>query len=166
MLEPKLAAILIAGGSVLVPAAGCGTDAVGVSTCRDIEYARCEAAPSCPKLFDVPDVHACKRFYRDQCLHGLAASHEPGAPKVRACVEAIRKAGRCAKSGESLTDCGSLQDDSTGAKNTCDVIQSPEKLDACAFLQPEPEAASSGDDDDDGSAGSSSGSDNAAAGSD
>ena len=154
MLRPKMATALPAGGLVLTAAGGCGKGAVGVDTCRDIEYARCEAAPSCPKLFDMSDVEQCQRFYRDQCLHGLAASYEPGAPKVRACVEAIRQAGRCAAQGKSLAECGSLQADSTNAKNTCDVIGSPEKLDACAFLEPEPEEEPDSDQEE-GSAGSS-----------
>ncbi|MBN1605518.1 MAG: hypothetical protein JW940_02740 [Polyangiaceae bacterium] len=150
MLRPKTATALTAGGLVLATAGGCGKNAVGVDTCRDIEYARCEAAPSCPKLFDVSDVEQCKRFYRDQCLHGLAASEEPGAPKVRACVQAIVQAGRCAKQDKSLAECGSLLVESTDAKNACDLIGSPEKLDACAFLEPEDEPDSN---DNKGSAG-------------
>jgi hypothetical protein len=137
MLRPEMATALTAVGLVLTLAGGCGKDAVGIDTCRDIEYARCEAAPSCPKLFRVSDVEQCKRFYRDQCLHGLAASDEPGAPKVRACVEAIRQAGRCAEQDKSLAECGSLLEESTSAKNACDLVGSPEKLDACAFLEPD-----------------------------
>jgi hypothetical protein len=154
MLRLKTAVASTIAGFLSVPATGCGTDAVGVETCRDIEYARCEAAPNCPKLFDIPDVDACKRFYRDQCLHGLAASHEPGAPKVRACVDAIRQAGRCAARDETLAACGSLHDESTGAKNTCDVIQAPERLDACAFLMPDPGTIAPDSDGGGGSAGS------------
>lgn len=152
MFRPKLAAVLTAG-ALLVPTGGCGTDAVGVDTCRDIEYARCEAAAKCPDLFDIPDVDDCKRFYRDQCLHGLAASREPGAPKLHACVEAIRQAGRCAARDQSLAECGSLQDESIDAETPCDVIQAPEKLDACSFLVPEPESEND-EDQDEGSAGS------------
>jgi hypothetical protein len=163
MLRPKMAKALTLGGLALTAAGGCGKNAVGVDTCRDIEYARCEAAPSCPKLFDVSDVEQCKRFYRDQCLHGLAASEEPGAPKVRRCVEAIREAGSCAEKKKSLAECGSLQADSANAKSTCDLVGSPEKLDACAFLEPEPEESDSSNDD--GSAGSSGAGASGAAGS-
>jgi hypothetical protein len=142
MLRPQMAMALSAGGLVLTAAGGCSKSAVGIDTCREIEYARCEAAPSCPKLFDVSDVDECKRFYRDQCLHGLAASDEPGDPEVRACVQAIEQAGRCAERGKSLAECGSLLVESTDAKNTCDLIGSPEKLAACAFLEPQAENGS------------------------
>ena len=32
---------------------GCDSGAVGVETCRDIEYARCDAAVNCPNTFGV-----------------------------------------------------------------------------------------------------------------
>ena len=78
---------------VLISASSCGTDAVGVDDCRKIEDARCEAAAHCPGDLQVEDVDACKRYYRDHCLHGLAVDHTPGAPVVSHCVSAIEAAG-------------------------------------------------------------------------
>ena len=48
---------------LVVHASGCGTDAIAVDECRDIENARCEAGKFCGF---VDDVEQCKRFYR--CL--------------------------------------------------------------------------------------------------
>jgi hypothetical protein len=105
----------------LASALACGTEPVGVDSCRKIEDARCENAMSCGIDLSKPvhrgdtpsqDVGACKRFYEDACLHGLAAPTDPGAVAVQACVDAIN--------------------------NTpdCDVVKNPEKSPACAFLIP------------------------------
>src|SRR5262245_34968096 len=86
--------------TVAGPLSACGTDAVGVETCRQVEEARCRRAPSCPAI-DLsnpkhrdPDVDACIRFYRDACLHGLATNSDPGAPQTKACIDAINR-GDC-----------------------------------------------------------------------
>ena len=125
--------------SATLPWLSCGTDAVGVDTCRDIEAARCEAASHCPDIFEIDDVQACRFYYRDQCLHGLAIEREPGAPLVRDCVEAIERAGRCADRDTPLGECGSLEQESNGATSVCELIQAPELMDACSFLVPAPE---------------------------
>jgi hypothetical protein len=112
----------------LMSAFACGTDPVGVETCRKIEYARCENAKSCgidissqpvhrrdgttPDLQDQQDVGACKRYYDDACLHGLVTTTDPGAVQAQACVDAIN----------SATDCA--------------IVKNPEKAPACAFLLP------------------------------
>lgn len=112
----------------LASAFACGTDPVGVETCRKIEHARCENAKSCgidissqpvhrrdgktPELQDQQDVGACKRFYDDECLHGLVTTSDPGAVQAQACVDAINGA------------------------TSCDVVKNPEKTPACAFLLP------------------------------
>lgn len=107
----------------------CGTDAVGVESCRILEYARCERAPGCGIALEKPphegapdeDVTACKRYYKDACLHGLASGTDPGAVEVEACKQAIE----------------------TGS---CDVVRSPSSDPACAFLDEEPPAPDAGDD--------------------
>src|SRR5262245_58271632 len=107
---------LVAGGVAWLGA--CGTEAVGVETCRQIETARCQQAPKCPEI-DLgnpkhrdPDVDACTRFYREACLHGLvAADPGPNSPQTKACVDAINK-------------------------GNCDVVKNPEKDPACVFLVP------------------------------
>lgn len=112
---------------VLTSALACGTDPVGVDACRQIEGARCENAKSCgislatpvhrrdgntTALQDQQDVGACKRFYQDACLHGLATTTDPGAVNTQACVNAINNA----------TDCA--------------IVKNPEISPACAFLIP------------------------------
>ena len=108
LLGWTLASLLL--GAVTWP--GCGTDAVDVDACRRIEYIRCEQGPRCPGL-GVSDVESCKRFYRDQCLHGLAGI-SPRTQDLDDCVTAIQ----------------------TG---TCDVVEKPETAEACTFLIPAPE---------------------------
>jgi hypothetical protein len=119
----------------LVSAAGCGTDAKGVDDCRDIEEARCTAAKSCGL---VDDVDACQRFYRDQCLHGLAVS-PPSSTVIKACIATIRNAGTCAMGdvATNLSDCTPAP--SSGApraKTACDLVINPEWAEECSFLAP------------------------------
>ncbi len=130
---------------LVVHAAGCGTDAVGVDECRDIEEARCEAGAFCDV---VEDVAACKRFYRDQCLHGLAAKDRPGAPQLKACLNTIKLAGECAKGGiENLADCPvPTPSAKTIHTKVYDVVLSPQDAAECEFLAepvelPVPDAA-------------------------
>ena len=119
-----IAAVVTLG---LASALACGTDPVGVESCRQIEGARCENAKSCGIDLSSPvhrrdapttderdqqDVGACKRFYEDACLHGLVTTVDPGAVATQACVEAIN----------STLD--------------CDIVKAPEKHPSCAFLLP------------------------------
>ena len=115
------AAVALVATSALATALACGTDPVGVESCRKIESARCENAPSCGIDLSKPvhrgdtpalSVAACKRYYEDECLHGLSAPVDPGSVAVQACVDALN----------STTD--------------CDIIKAPEKTPACAFLVP------------------------------
>jgi hypothetical protein len=132
-------ATLRAGMALLVVGAGmpgCATDAVGVDACRDIEEARCEAAEPCGMI---DDVGACKRFYRDQCLHGLVAEEQPGRTKLAACVDVLRAAGQCRKQGiETIADCTSEGiTESTTLTQVCDIVTRPEETEECRFLIPE-----------------------------
>lgn len=112
----------VATAFVLLSAMACGTEPVGVDSCRRIEHARCENAPACGINLERPvhngdsperNVAACNRFYDDACLHGLAVSADPGAVAVDACIEAIH----------------------TG---NCDVVKKPESHPSCSFLAPPP----------------------------
>jgi hypothetical protein len=100
--------------------AACGTDAVGIQTCRQIEEARCRQAPACGISLQPPyhasgsDVDECIRFYDVACLHGLASGNDPGPIAVNACLAAIH--------GASGSDCS--------------VVVSPETAPACAWLGP------------------------------
>lgn len=95
---------------------GCGTEAVGIETCRKIEEARCQRAESCQISLDHPvrrdDLprESCIRYYNDACLHGLSGA-DPGSVQAQACVDAI-------------------------AGGTCDVVKAPELSPACSFLIP------------------------------
>lgn len=118
----RLSVVLALAAPLVSLAFACGTEPVGVESCRAIEHARCENAKSCGINLDYPrhrdddsdkaDVGACKRFYDDACLHGLVITEDPGAVTVQACVDALN--------------------------NTpdCEFIKAPEKIPACAFLQP------------------------------
>ncbi len=117
---------------MVVHSTGCGTDAVGVDECRDIESARCEAGAFCGL---VEDVEQCKRFYRDQCLHGLANGDRPGSPQVKACIATIRAAGECAKAGvEDVASCTPALPSLTIHNKVCDVVLRPEGAVKCEFL--------------------------------
>lgn len=133
----------------LVSASGCGPDAKGVEACREIEQARCTAAKNCGI---VDDVEECQRFYRDQCLHGMAVA-TPSSVVVRECVAVIRSAGVCAAEAEGsetpLDSCSAgtpTLDDAPGAETACDIVKAPEKALACAFLAPDQDAGTGGGD--------------------
>lgn len=133
MVRPLASGLFSAALAVfVVQATGCGTDAVGIDECRDIEEARCEAGQYCGL---VEDVDACKRFYRDQCLHGMASGERPGKVQVTECVKVIREAGDCAKKGVTdLTNCTNIPGGETNLTLVCDVIKEPESVKDCDFL--------------------------------
>ncbi len=141
----------------LASAAGCGTDAKGIDECREIEQARCSAALSCGTVSDVPE---CKRFYRDQCLHGLAVA-SPGTAALKACVATIQAAGSCAMADAStaLDHCENVSVSAPRAKKACDIVANPEYAEECSFLLPtaaaggSSEGGSSGADDTSGAGG-------------
>ncbi len=119
-------------------AGSCGTDASGVSECREIEDARCTAAASC----GFPDVEQCQRYYRDHCLHGLAVD-DVSAVQVDACIAEIDRAGRCAAQQVAPESCSEPLSTTVVVAQVCDLVLRPELLNPCAFLvaAPEPEPA-------------------------
>lgn len=126
----------------LVTASSCGTSAVGVESCRDIEQARCRASASCLDANGssiITDVPACERYYRDHCLHGLAVKPPAGA-SVSACVQVIQAAGDCAAGDPNATlgDCP-VTTPGAGLTRACDVIAHPERASECAFLLETPD---------------------------
>jgi hypothetical protein len=127
-------------GFVLTLGFGCGTDAVGVEECREIEQARCEVALPCRTEREF-DVAGCKAFYRDHCLHGLRLEEAPGEQTVKRCVRAIRAAGACAAqqgAETAISACGEpeLAAAADEELTTCSVLDAPERVAACAFLVP------------------------------
>lgn len=145
-LRALSASLLAAAASFsLVTASGCGTSAVGVDACRDIEQARCRAGQHCGLISDVA---ACERYYRDHCLHGLATA-PPARALVNACVQAIEAAGACAAEDPeaSLSDCdpeSAIPAPQTGLRTACDVVRNPERASECAFLTDTPPPEGSG----------------------
>jgi hypothetical protein len=120
--RPGTLAILVAG-----LANACGTGAVDVGACKQIEEARCRQAPACGIPIEPPyftsgtDVDACIRFYDDACLHGLVAG-DPGAAAVNACVAAIQS--------------------DTLEKDQCGIVRAPQTDQAaCGWLVPPASAA-------------------------
>jgi hypothetical protein len=138
----------------LVTSSGCGTSAVGVDDCRDIEQARCRVGKPCGIA---PDVEACERYYRDHCLHGLATA-PPASASVATCIDVIEAAGDCAKTDPEtpLEECSGAPGAAAGLSTACDVVLHPERAAECAFLTNLPPEDGSGgtgsDDDDDGPA--------------
>jgi hypothetical protein len=112
-------AVAVALAALPITVAGCGTDAVGVQACRQIEEARCREAPGCGVALEPPHhtsgdgVSECILFYDDACLHGLANGSDPGPIAVNACVAAIHNAG------------------SSGG---CSVVVNPATTAACSWL--------------------------------
>jgi hypothetical protein len=132
-------------GAAVAPALvplGCGPEAVGVESCRQIESARCEAAAACG--FDEAEVADCKLLYTDQCLHGIEnAGYRPTETDTEACVAAVKAAGDCAAAGvELMSACPAAPlVPGTPDRAPCTVVVSlAHELAACAFAEGEPDA--------------------------
>lgn len=142
----SLARLLLAAAFAALPlglvALSCGTDAVAVDACRQIETARCKLAPACgmPSF----DVAGCTRFYRDECLVGIAnASDGGGSTDPAACITALQG---CAAGDASTAPGCPGQALHPGAKclnglveipspTACDIVlHCPEVLEACHFV--------------------------------
>ena len=107
--------------------AGCGTDAVGVETCKKIEHERCLWAEACGINIDNPlhgvvrrarstsPVDDCFRVYEDACLHGLPVKDPEDKTVVEACVKVIRD-------------------------GDCTAVLRPESAPACSWLIPPPDS--------------------------
>jgi hypothetical protein len=117
----------------------CGTDAIGADACREIEFARCEAAIHCGL---VEDVATCQGFFQDHCLHGVQLEATPRKVEVGRCVKVLEVAGECAdRNGarSSLETCDQRVLDDSDARNVCEIVVAPELAEDCAFLDPDPE---------------------------
>jgi hypothetical protein len=143
---------LLGAASFVAGIPGCGPEPVAVDDCRAIEYARCDAAFACGF---VEEAESCRRFYRDHCLHGLAAESSPGGQDVEDCVSAIELAGECALTDDELTVTECLDGDSgivvvdPDVESVCDLVRYPEGIRECEFLNPDLGAAGAGGADDD-----------------
>jgi len=136
-----LGALSALGAFALASSPGCGTDAHGIETCRQIERARCGAALPCGI---VPNEEKCEIYYRDHCLHGLAAGVAPDQAYVDVCVSTMEKLGACVKrlgAGASTKEC---EVEAYSAPLACDAVQFPERTSACSFLSTTPPPAGGG----------------------
>ncbi len=161
-----MAASLVSG--VLLLTYGCGTDAVGVDACRQIEDARCDAAPACTGDEDTfgirteEQVRNCKSLYRDQCLHGIENAggsdedevDEPSDGDINRCIKAIKATASCKKSKPDANADGTTTMDECAdvavvegwsGKTPCQTLHAVENLDACKFVAKPEKAEDDGD---------------------
>jgi hypothetical protein len=134
-------------------APGCGTDAVGIEACRQVERARCDVAPRCsgyegsPAIETDEQVRNCRDFYRDHCLLGLENTEDvPGQGEIDACVEAIQKTAACRSPQKStMAECGvALRDGEDTSAEPCGILQEPHRLNACRWLDAKKPAGEGG----------------------
>jgi hypothetical protein len=134
--------------AALLSAVACDTDAKGINDCREIEYARCSAARGCDYGVDSDErEEQCKRYVRDDCLHGLSTGVEPKRGLVDACVRVIRGAGDCARESgdQSAAECEEIGDTQREV-SVCEVVEDPTLAFQCAWLlQDPPEPPDPGD---------------------
>jgi len=149
LLRASAAAVLAASLAMSLVGA-CTTGAVAITQCREIESARCEASLPCGVISDVDE---CKRFYRDQCLHGIAGPDVPTTEEQDDCVGTITRAGECALDDpeRSLADClsdaegmGGQGSEDEDDPDVCEFVAAPWQWDECDFLNEAPEGGSSG----------------------
>ena len=146
-----LIVVLTAGAGLplgwLLP--GCGTDAVGVEACRQIEAARCSALRSCPVAqggFKSDDeVDACTLFYRDQCLHGIESTTAPTDAQLTGCVNAVKATAACAKAGTpTMEGCPAAPlvspMEASGLTPCNAILKAADHLAACNFVDAMPDA--------------------------
>jgi len=117
----------------------CATKTVGVEECRQVEDARCEAAPNCPDQFDVTDVEQCKLFYRDHCMHGLPVDTPPTGSVLKHCVDAIHDLSKCAATQDGsaalLVNCLGVETTNPKITKVCKLLAAPESISVCnSFL--------------------------------
>jgi hypothetical protein len=148
----------LATGALAVVLSHCGNGATGVDACRKIEERKCELAVGCPNtsIADAGDVSACKLFYRDQCLLGMADGADPNEAETDTCLAALGQAGAC-KTGalEACSDAPKLALGQDATKlSGCEVLLRPETLVGCGFLLPVGGGGAGGDGGSGGSGGS------------
>jgi len=93
-------------------------------------------------------VDACKRYYRDHCLHGLGVSEAPGEPILNSCIQAIQTAGECAAEDPEMTiaDCRAFtephrdqyqlrrENEHADLATVCEIVQYPERSYECGYF--------------------------------
>lgn len=134
---------LFLGVVCTVASQGCTSKAVGIGACRDVENARCEASVPCGRV-EVDGVEECKRFYYDQCLHGIQGPETPTNEELDQCVDMINEAGQEALEALLREELAETDEEKQAAQEdrlkACLVVGLPWRTENCAFILPEPEA--------------------------
>lgn len=157
-LRPIAAVTLGLCPAVLALAMSCDRGATGEEACRQIEAKRCEyliGCPEAPNIVDEDDIVACRVFYRDQCLFGIANDSfnaDPDEGLLNNCLIALDQTGACkAAPGGEIIQCATPVSfdsevlrlamnvepknfDVTGV-NACQLLKWPQALDGCSFLR-------------------------------
>jgi hypothetical protein len=141
-LMPRFLLAALVPVAALLSAVACDTDAKGINDCREMEYARCTASRSCDFGIDSDEREAdCKRFSRDNCLHGLSTGVEPKRGEVEACLNVIQRAGECARdeSGDQpALECEGIGLTQREDVSVCEVVEDPTLAFRCAWLLQDP----------------------------
>jgi len=115
--------------------------AIAIQNCREIEEVRCEGSATCG-VIDSDTVASCKRFYQDQCLHGIFGDTEPTADEEKGCMGVIKDARDLAKSTEGDVD------QVEAFEGACTVIASPWRQPECRYLAQQSQGGASSEDED------------------
>ncbi len=119
---------------------GCTTSAVAIDQCREVEAARCESSVPCG-VIELDDVEECKRFYYDQCLHGIQGPEEPTAQTQTECVELIQNSGKEALAALLAAELAETEEERNDALKdqvrACLVVAVPWNAEPCDFIKPE-----------------------------
>jgi hypothetical protein len=140
-LMPRFLLAALLPLAALLSAIACDTGAKGVNECRQMETERCTAARSCDFGIDSDERLAdCKRFARDNCLHGLSTGVEPKPAEVENCVRVIRTMGECAaESGDQpIAECTDIELTTEDELTVCNVVENPTLAAQCAWLLQDP----------------------------
>jgi len=116
----------LCGLLLLVGPWGCSTGAIAIQQCREIERQRCEGAAVCG-VIKSSEVDSCKRFYNDQCLHGISGDEEPTADEQTDCLTFLQERQADAEAARDDDDQDALED-------ACQVLAEPWDYDQCAFI--------------------------------
>ncbi|MBM4373660.1 MAG: hypothetical protein FJ095_01135 [Deltaproteobacteria bacterium] len=143
---PRVLRVLVLG-LLSVPLWHCDSGATGIDACRAIELEKCELVRGCVgvTIATDADVEACKLYYRDQCLNGIADAADPNSAQVDGCLAALAAAAACKV--EPLSSCVAAPELAAGVDATkttgCEAMLATESLEACDFLRPPPASSSS-----------------------
>lgn len=122
----RLCTSALCGPLLLLGPWGCSTGAIAIQQCREIERQRCEGAFACG-VIESSEVDSCKRFYNDQCLHGIAGDEEPTADEQTRCLEFLQELQADAEAARD-------DEDEEALENACQILAEPWDYDQCAFI--------------------------------